>query len=373
MITRFTLLVFILFCGNLAAHPTNTPPFFGKNSWYNTTVGKHFGGFEAPGDFDGDPEKKRFAAAKSVSRGRILFLNYSAYDSAYADKFQKLIAAYFPACTLSTFSEGSAEDLSAQLEGVQIVAVPYPSSGRSEVLRAYGKVLQGFVQKGGHVLFTGTHDAGVIQDYGLLELEKGYYCNDMQIQAIVPDHPMVSGMPTEFLVSDFAYPLDVSDTAFVSLAEIGGFPVLGYKQSGLGKVVYLGLEYYYAKQATTMQIAIQTMGWLLSTCNPESDRPVRRVEEVYRTGGSVRYDLKIYPNPYMTKATLDLDLSQAAYVSVQMTEETGRSVINITSPRQLQNGFYHFDLPNVAPGVYFLQINIDDKKVVRKVVKSAAQ
>ena len=372
MIRLFTLLVLILTGNILAAHPTNTPPFFGKNSWYNTTVGKHFGGFEVPGDVDGDPEKKVFSTAKSVSRGRILFLNYSAYDSAYADKFQKLIATHFPACTLSTFVEGSAEDLSVQLEGVQIVAIPYPSSGRSEVLRAYGRVLQSFVQKGGHVLLTGTHDAGVIQDYGLLELEKGYYCNDMQIQAIVPEHPMVSGMPTEFLVSDFAYPLDVSDTAFVSLAEIGGFPVLGYKQLGLGKVVYLGLEYYYAKQATTMQLAVQTMSWLLSL-SPESDRPVRRVEEVFRTGGPVRYDLKVYPNPYMTKATLDLDLTNTAYVSVQMTEETGRSVINITSPRQLQNGFYHFDLPNVAPGVYFLQITIDDKKVVRKVVKSAAQ
>ena len=83
-------------------------------------------------------------------------------------------------------------------------------------------------------------------------------------------------------------------------------------------------------------------------------------------------NIKIYPNPYFSKATLDIELTKVTPVKVEMTDEVGRNVAVILPKKTVGPGLCRFDLPNIAPGIYFLQVQLGDQTYVRKVVKSAS-
>ncbi|MBK9337136.1 MAG: T9SS type A sorting domain-containing protein [Lewinellaceae bacterium] len=85
------------------------------------------------------------------------------------------------------------------------------------------------------------------------------------------------------------------------------------------------------------------------------------------------FDLKIYPNPYFGKATLDVNIEKSAPVAIEMTDESGALVAVLLPYRVLPQGFYRFELPNVASGVYFVKCQAGKQTTVRKVVKAAAQ
>jgi 5-hydroxyisourate hydrolase-like protein (transthyretin family) len=203
----------------------------------------------------------------------------------------------------------------------------------------------------------------------------------------------MSGIPTDFNSGNYLYPLDVSDPQFVSLAEIGGYPVVGYKNIGLGKIVYIGIEYYYEEEEAThlLQNALSWLGnesqGVASSAGqtPLLDATARlkkRSEEHLYTGSAVSrsennqtpaFDLKIYPNPYMEKATLDIEMNKASQVSVDMTDESGRVVAVLLPRRQLNAGVYRIELPNLAAGIYFVQCQTGEKTTVKKVVKTSSR
>ena len=341
---------------------------------------------------------------------RILMLDYSAYDTAYADKMQRLIKGQLPACTVSEFWEGSVYDLNSALAIHNVVVLTYPSSGNPEVNKTYGKLLTQYVRQGGTVIVTGTDDYHVLQQFGLFEVEFGYFCQDPLIQETAPEHPILEGTTDRFSLNDYVYPLDISDPDFVSLvnvlgledensstrcwsetdevapAELRSFPVIGFKNIGAGKVVYLGMEYYY-EQPEPARILANVLRWITpSKTTPvvaanaarqaRLERPVRRTEEVLQAGSGLKadvFDLKIYPNPYFEKAILDIELKKASTLSVEMTDEKGRIAAVVLPQKSLNPGMYRLDLPNVAPGVYFVQCKTGEKVTTRRVVKVSAQ
>ena len=82
--------------------------------------------------------------------------------------------------------------------------------------------------------------------------------------------------------------------------------------------------------------------------------------------------MKLYPNPYVSKATLELELDAAAQVAVDMVNESGRAVATLLPARRLRAGTYRFELPDVEPGIYYVKCNRDGIVDTRKVVKSKA-
>ena len=339
--------------------------------------------------------------ADSAGSPHILLLNYSAYDTAYAKKMHRLIQRQMPNSALTDFWEGTGDDLAAALTNHDIVVIAYPSGGDAASLKTYGKVLSQYVRQGGAVVLTGTHEYGVLQQYGLFDLDFGYFCSDPNIhvaengvpgaKSVSADHPIVAGLPAEFKLQNYAYPLDISDPNFVTVADVRGYPVMGYKTLGSGKIVYLGLEYYYSEPEPT-RILTNTLRWL-SPVKPILAPPAtpsnatdlatptrlvkqRREEILFAGSGTVKnevFDLKIYPNPYASKATLDIDLNRASMVSVEMTNETGQIVAVVLPRKNLVPGLYRLELPNLAPGVYFVQCQSGEKTTVKKVVKTAVQ
>lgn len=349
-----------------------------------------------------------FADADSSTALRILMLDYSTYDSAYADKMRRLVKAQLPASFVSEFWEGSAYDLNSALATHDAVVIAYPSGGNMEINKNYGKLLEQYVRQGGVVVFTGTDDYRILQQFGLFNVEFGYFCQDPMIHEIAPEHPILDGTKGQFTLSDYAYPLDISDPNFVTLVDVLGYedesaptrcwsetdeiapgelrnyPVIGYKPIGAGKVVYLGMEYYF-DQAEPARILANTLRWAtqpkaastaLTAKGIRLNRAVKRSEEVLLAGSGPKqeiFDLKIYPNPYYEKATLDIELKKAATVAVEMTDENGRIVAVVLPQKNLNTGFYRLELPNLASGVYFVQCKTGEKTTVRKVVKTAAQ
>ena len=201
----------------------------------------------------------------------ILMLNYTAYDSVYVAKVRNLISRRIKGATITDFWEGTSDELADALSDQQIVMVTYPANGAKNQIRAYGKVLAQFVRQGGAVIFSGTNQFGILQQFGLFDVDFGYYCSDLDVQETAPDHPVCSGTPGQFSITNYTYPLDISDPNFISLADIHDCPTLGYKVMGKGKVVYLGLEYYFDESVST-RILENTLLWLAPT--PAKSEPV---------------------------------------------------------------------------------------------------
>jgi len=309
-----------------------------------------------------------FAVEADSSSGlRLMMLNYFAYDSAYANKVQRVIQHRMPSSAFTEFWDGSSDDLLTALSGQDAVVVAYPSGGSPEVIRAYGKVLSQYIRLGGTVVLTGTHEFGALQQLGLFELDYGYYCKEQKIGQLIPEHPVFQGVGTEFSTEVYQYPLDISDPNFVTLADVRGYPFMGFKQIGAGKVVYLGLEYYFDEPQSS-RILSNVLRW---AAKPR----VKRSEVVLYAGKGLGranvFDLKIYPNPYYSKGTLDIELIKPTSLSVEMTDELGRLVAVLLPRRNLTSGFYRLELPNLSPGVYLVQCQSSEGTEVRKVVKAA--
>lgn len=342
----------------------------------NSTLARVF-----PADEGFFPAFDEMLEADSTVQVRVLMLNTSAYDNAYPKKTHRFIQTQLPAATITDFWDVNPENLAAALIDQQVAVVTYPANGDSATLISYGKTLEQFIRKGGTVIFTGTDHYNVLKQFGLFDLEYGYYCDKLAIHELVTDHPLFAGTPSEFNLDNFAYPLDVSDPAFVPLADINGYPVMGYKPLGAGKIIYIGFEFYF-HEAISSRILANAVHW----CTPpalnaatadagrEKPRALKRSEEILYAGGSKKteqVDLKIYPNPYVYKASLDLNLTKNSTVAVEMTDETGRTLAVILPRKNLNAGAYRFDLPNLEPGVYFVHCNTGDNSTVRKVVKIA--
>lgn len=323
---------------------------------------------------------------------KILLLNYSAYDSAYAEKVMNILAQQIPSAEISVFWKGSPQQLAAQVAQHHVVVVPYPANDPDRLARVYGKVLRQYVLRGGAVIFCGTDKFGILQQYNLFDLDFGYFCTAIGTHEDDKDHPIFKETPEDFVLANYVYPLDVSDPAYVSLANVRGYSTVGYKPLGSGKVVYIGIEYYYSEPIAT-QILANAVCWLCppSACNPpaaepnksvsEADPPPmlagrvpRRVEEqLYAgTGFGSQVGLKIYPNPYIEKAFLDFTLEKPVTTTIEMTNESGTRVALLLPYRHLNPGQYRVELPNLSPGVYIVKCQMGNQTITRKVVKVGA-
>ncbi len=329
-------------------------------------------------------------AVDSSIRMNILMLDYSTYGNAYNEKVRSIISRYMPNTTFTDFTEGTTADLASVLQSCDAVVVAYPSASSAASIKAYSKALTQYALQGGTVLFTGTHEFEVLQQFGLFDLDFGYFCKERPIHTSHLEHPIFNGVNAEVSLANFAYPLDISDPAFIALADVGGYPVVGYKPLGTGKVIYIGVEYYFDEapssqilinalalfsknQSTSLEASSTVAGFNTEFFKPSSS--LKRSEEMLYTGSGVKMeqiDLKVYPNPYVAKANLDIELSKPTSVMVEMTDELGRIVSLILPKKTVGAGLCRFDLPNIAPGIYFLKIQLDDKTFVRKVVKAAS-
>jgi hypothetical protein len=309
----------------------------------------------------------------SAGRLRVLLLQYSSFDSAYANKMCRYIHQELPAAILNNFWDGSSYELTQALSNQDAVVITYPAVGSKTQLGGYGYALEQFARQGGTVIIAGTHEYDVLHDYGLLQVDSARYHQGPTVHCTRSDHPMLAGVSTDFGISTYAYSLKISDPEFVVLGETDGYPMLGYKTIGKGKVIYMGFE-YYATEVEPNQILANA----LTSAGVKSQRSgtLKRTEQILIAGNTVKapkVNLHIFPNPYMEKGNLEFDLPKPAAVEIFITDETGTIVQVLLPMRNLAMGYYRFELPNVSPGVYFVRCRIGDRMEVKRVVKMSRQ
>lgn len=350
-------------------HPRRLPSFA-----FNTAVAHMFGSDNRflPGNLL--DESGTAAIADSASYNVLLF-NYSAYDSLYAAQMRYFLSRELPGANLTDYKNESVDRLERLLEKQHAVVITYPSGGDPDALAAMGKKLENFVRNGGVVVITGTHETSAIQALGLLSPDEAYYYEGATVQPKRPDHGMVKGVAGNFNLSNFVYPMEFADSDFVTVAEAEGMSVLGYKEMGEGKVIYLGLE-YYTDEVVPSKILSNIFSWSLASAIPVSAKPeytttrvLKRTEEILYAGSVPRFDLKIYPNPYVEKAALEINIDKQTMVSAEMTNEMGSVVALLLPQKMLTPGFYRLEIPNLEAGIYVVHCKIGNHIETRKVVK----
>ncbi len=320
--------------------------------------------------------------APNTAQCRILVFEYAAYDSIYASKLKFYISKNLPGADFKNFWKGTAADLENALADRQIALLPYPSKGDFSKLKNFGMVLRAFVRRGGSVIFTGTHDYEVLRQLGLVDLDYAYYFPDPNIHRQAVDHPISAGLPANFSLTNYAYPLDISDPEFVTLADVNGYATAGYKNLGKGSIIYLGFEFYYDEVVST-RLLINALTWgnrfAVPVAAPISEKPIRRPKRItlqlkpneYPAKDS--YKLNIYPNPFYEKADLELSIGEPTPVSIEITDNLGTLVTNMIDRKTLGAGKHVLELPELPTGIFFVKIKCGNSTTVRKIVKIETQ
>ena len=79
-------------------------------------------------------------------------------------------------------------------------------------------------------------------------------------------------------------------------------------------------------------------------------------------------DLKIYPNPFQDNFTLEISLFQAKDVKLKVLDSSSKKIYskNLNGKSEIKQ---KIDLNSVAAGIYMLQIEIDNKKLLKRIVR----
>lgn len=327
------------------------------------------------------PEHTTPADSITLAPVRILMFDYASYDSIYAAKVESMLRRNLPNARIRAFWSGTAGDLETALIDRQVVVMPYPSNGDSDALQAYGAVLKNFVRAGGSVIFTGTHEYDVLRQLGLFDLDYAYYFADPVLQRPSFEHAVTAGLPTSFSLTNYAYPLEVSDPDFVSLADVNGYSSVGYKMLGKGSAIYLGLEYYY-EEAYATRLLLNSIAWgnKLSkaaragraAANPNRPRRLTLRLAPHEIPAKDSIGLKIFPNPFVDRADIELAVGEPTPISIEINDQMGNLVAVMLSRKTLAQGKHVLELPNLPPGVYFVKCKSGELITVRRVVKIAA-
>ena len=83
----------------------------------------------------------------------------------------------------------------------------------------------------------------------------------------------------------------------------------------------------------------------------------------------IRESLSIYPNPFNEFLFVKLEIEHASDFNIYLTDLLGRRILLNTEANY--NGVFQksFDMSNYSSGVYFIEIEFDQEKVVQKVIK----
>ncbi|TAE71431.1 MAG: T9SS C-terminal target domain-containing protein [Bacteroidetes bacterium] len=98
------------------------------------------------------------------------------------------------------------------------------------------------------------------------------------------------------------------------------------------------------------------------------NEPTEKKSKVERN--KVETTLNIFPNPVKSISYLMYELDNVALVNINLINAKGEILNNLVKNEQLKGQQKHeFDLTNLEKGIYFYQINIDNKIINKKIIK----
>ncbi len=153
---------------------------------------------------------------------------------------------------LTTTNANSSPDLSEALEGMDILLIPEMEGVSPSFWTNLSPALLDFVYGGGRILVCAN---SFIYATGLFPEVPYDNINSGQLNNIHPNHPIMSGVSDVFQAPNLTFMYDwVSNTDIETLAvnsASSGYSVVAVRNFGLGKVVYVGFDYYQTNSAAS--------------------------------------------------------------------------------------------------------------------------
>jgi len=75
----------------------------------------------------------------------------------------------------------------------------------------------------------------------------------------------------------------------------------------------------------------------------------------------------VYPNPFSNSTNIELNIEKPSNVQINVLDAMGKIVSSRNYGTQLGNLIFPFDGSNLANGVYYMNIYVDDKFTTKKV------
>jgi Leucine-rich repeat (LRR) protein len=94
--------------------------------------------------------------------------------------------------------------------------------------------------------------------------------------------------------------------------------------------------------------------------------------EVFMHGGieqpGLIDDLRIYPNPAKGRFNIEMNITKKQYVEIKVLNNLGREIARKELKDYSDYYITSFDLKEYPPGIYYLQILIDERKIIKKII-----
>lgn len=155
------------------------------------------------------------------------------------------INSYYTDYTLSTTTTTSAATLKTLLADKKILLFPSVSSLPLNY-SLFSTVINDFVNNGGIVIYCGSSYINPISEIGLLNANTTSSIYSTTIYNNDLSHPIMNGVTSSFYSTYYGYDINVSNVGWKRLANSSGSnSTVGELSKGLGKIIYVGFDYYY--------------------------------------------------------------------------------------------------------------------------------
>ncbi|MBS4015413.1 MAG: T9SS type A sorting domain-containing protein [Candidatus Latescibacteria bacterium] len=143
-----------------------------------------------------------------------------------------------------------------------------------------------------------------------------------------------------------------------------------------GTTIY---EYGYTNSAGTVSFSInpQALGIMSLTVSARNFHPVEKTVTIGNAGieqsidiQNKLFDLKVYPNPLKSFATIRFSVPVEARVLIQLYDVSGRAIHTLADENKMSGNYnLNFDAKKLLPGVYMMCLRVNRQELIRKIIK----
>ena len=164
-------------------------------------------------------------------------------------KTKNAINAYFTDYVLTELTTYDAATLSAALENKDILLIPEQEDCNEVAFAAFAPIVHNFVNGGGTVILLGTASPeGTGTCIFELDLLHGEFVTSESgtCEVILPEDPLLENVTGNYVAQAATFKYNITDPDYVSVIELNGDDLIGYRPIGAGRVVLIGHDYSFA-------------------------------------------------------------------------------------------------------------------------------
>jgi PKD repeat protein len=177
------------------------------------------------------------------------------YNTTYYSNLILAIRQYFQKIKITLFTGTTPSALQAALTKQDVLLFPAQSSSVS-YFSTLSTVVQNFANKGGTVIVTGCpYNTTKMYEMGLFtgNFEGELYgSGTLNVDTA---NKITKGLPISFTPPYYTYYNNITNTNKIELVSYAGYDVVTYCNSGLGKAIYMGFDYYMYGNQTAQLIS----------------------------------------------------------------------------------------------------------------------